>query len=90
MASPAALPDGRLTIVDLTKTKKHVVFSVPNTTTQGPATAAPENVPSQSEGADKGFFSDPNQPTNEDVDLPRIVAVARTILAAVGEDSDRE
>ena len=77
-------------IADLKKNQKHVVCSVPNTTTQGPATAANGNVPSRSEAADKAFFADPNQPTNDEVDLPRIEAAVRSILAAVGEDPDRE
>ena len=67
-----------------------MVSSVPNTTTQGPATAATDNLPSRSEAADQAFFADPNQPTNDEVDLPRIESAVRSILAAVGEDPDRE
>jgi GTP cyclohydrolase I len=78
-------------IADFTNTKKkHVVSSVPNTTSQRPATAASENLPSGSEAADKAFFVDPNRPINDEVDLPRIEAAVRSILAAVGEDPDRE
>jgi GTP cyclohydrolase I len=39
---------------------------------------------------DPSFFVDPNEPTNDHVDLPRIEAAVRSILAAVGEDPDRE
>ena len=67
-----------------------MVFSVPNTTTQGAATAATGKAPSSAEAADTAFFADPNQPTNDEVDLPRIEAAVRTILGAVGEDPDRE
>lgn len=84
------LPKGDAIIAELTKTKKHVVFSVPNTTTQRPETTASENSPPQAEGDDQAFFADPNQPTNDDVDLPRIEEAVRAILAAVGEDPDRE
>ena len=36
------------------------------------------------------FFVDPNEPVNGQVDLPRIEAAVRSILAAVGEDPDRD
>ncbi len=36
------------------------------------------------------FFRDPNEPHNDQVDLKAIEAAVRNILAAVGEDPDRE
>ena len=44
----------------------------------------------RSEVADNTFFVDRNEPTNDEVDLPKIEAAVRNILAAVGEDPDRE
>ena len=44
----------------------------------------------RSEVADSTFFVDRNAPTNDEVDLPKIEAAVRNILAAVGEDPDRE
>ena len=38
---------------------------------------------------DNGFFVDRNAPTNDSVDLARVSAAVRAILAAVGEDPDR-
>lgn len=38
----------------------------------------------------KDVYVDPNRPVNEDVDLERIEKAVREILAAVGEDPDRE
>ena len=46
--------------------------------------------PRRSSQVDNAFFADPNEPTNDSVDLPRIEAAVRSILAAVGEDPDRE
>lgn len=43
-----------------------------------------------SSAVDPGFFVDPNEPQGHDVDLPRIEAAVRAILAAVGEDPDRD
>jgi len=39
---------------------------------------------------EESFFVDPNEPVAEEVDLPRIEAAVRSILAAVGEDPDRD
>lgn len=49
-----------------------------------------ERQPKRAAELENGFFVDPNEPVNDEVDLPRIEAAVRSILAAVGEDPDRE
>ena len=81
---------GSFMIADASKTKNHVVSSVPNTTSQDSTNG--KNRPSHSRPpvTDNSFFIDPNRPSNDEVDLPRIEAAVRSILTAVGEDPDRE
>lgn len=64
--------------------------SVSNPTTPKPANGSASRVPSQSSGSDEPFFVDRNEPIANHVDLPRIEAAVRSILAAVGEDPDRD
>ena len=61
--------------------------SVSNTTQEESGTAASQARARKS--SDNGFFVDRNAPTNDSVDLARIETAVRTILAAVGEDPDR-
>ncbi|MEC7678493.1 MAG: GTP cyclohydrolase I FolE, partial [Planctomycetota bacterium] len=61
--------------------------SVSNTTQEVSGTAASQARARKS--SDNGFFVDRNAPTNDSVDLARIETAVRTILAAVGEDPDR-
>lgn len=49
--------------------------------------SSPNSSPTETSSA---FFQDPNQAVNDRVDLPKIEAAVRSILAAVGEDPDRE
>lgn len=61
--------------------------SVSNTTQEANGTAASQARARKS--SDNGFFVDRNAPTNDSVDLARIETAVRAILAAVGEDPDR-
>ncbi len=58
--------------------------SSPSASTNGTSLIDDENEPSQN------FFIDRNEPKNDQVDLPAIEKAVRVILAAVGEDPDRE
>ena len=61
--------------------------SVSNTTQEANGTAASQTRARKS--SDNGFFVDRKAPTNDSVDLARIETAVRAILAAVGEDPDR-
>jgi len=77
-------------IADESKSKKHLVTSVPNTSTQGSTNGQDRPSHSRPSVTDNSFFADPNEARNDEVDLPRIEAAVRSILEAVGEDPDRE
>lgn len=49
-----------------------------------------QKTPPQSSDENSTFFLDANAAVNEQVDLPRIEAAVREILAAVGEDPNRD
>jgi GTP cyclohydrolase I len=77
-------------IADERKSKKHLVSSVPNTSTQSSTNGQDRPSHSRPSATDNSFFVDPNEARNDEVDLPRIEAAVRSILEAVGEDPDRE
>ena len=77
-------------IADSMNSQKHLVSSVQNTTRERPASVGTDETASRSEAGGNAFFVAPNQPSNDEVDLPRIETAVRSILAAVGEDPDRE
>lgn len=67
----------------------------PVTSVQEPGSKCSANgngkaLPRRSSQIETAFFADPNESTNDAVDLPRIENAVRSILAAVGEDPDRE
>jgi GTP cyclohydrolase I len=64
--------------------------SVSNPTTSKPSNGSAARATSQPSGSDESFFVDRNEPVAKHVDLPRIEAAVRSILAAVGEDPDRD
>ena len=61
--------------------------SVSNTTQE--ANGTPASQARARKSSDNGFFVDRNAPTNDSVDLARIETAVRAILAAVGEDPER-
>jgi GTP cyclohydrolase I len=63
--------------------------SVHHSTTPGSGNGNAARTP-RSSNVDESFFVDPNEPVADHVDLPRIEAAVRSILAAVGEDPDRD
>ena len=77
-------------IADERKSKKHLVSSVPNTSTQSSTNGQDRPSHSRPSTTENSFFVDPNEARNDEVDLPRIEAAVRSILEAVGEDPDRE
>ena len=77
-------------IADESKSKKHLVSSVPNTSTQSSTNGQDRPSHSRPSTTENSFFADPNEARNDEVDLPRIEAAVRSILEAVGEDPDRE
>ena len=89
-AEPWAEPWGRhCPLIDKhnqrTKAKPEVEESGSQSATRNGSGSSPH-----ASSTETAFFVDPNAPTNRSVDLPRIEAAVRTILAAVGEDPDRE
>jgi GTP cyclohydrolase I len=65
-------------------------ISVQEQTSKCSANGNSKGAPHRSRAVGPGFFVDPNEPQGPDVDLPRIEAAVRSILAAVGEDPDRD
>ena len=77
-------------IVDATTQQSNVESSVQNPKSECSTNGNSKGYRVGRRRDDTAFFVDPNEPRNGDVDLPRIEAAVRSILAAVGEDPDRE
>ena len=77
-------------IFDASTQQSNVESSVQNPTSKCSTSGNGKGSPRRSTVSDAAFFSDPNEPRGGDVDLPRIEAAVRSILAAVGEDPDRD